>query len=83
MRAIRKYDVEKREMIDWDVSREWRLALWNTNMDEIVNCAQCGVKLKYGDCYTSRELMNGAGLGYGVCMRCYQEEGLRAERCAS
>ena len=77
MRMIRKYDVEKREMIDWYVPREWRLALWNTNMDERVNCAQCGTEHKYGDCYTSRELMNGAGLGYGVCSKCYVKERAR------
>lgn len=82
MRMIRKYDVEKREMIDYEVKRAWRLALWNTNMDEIVNCAQCGEQLKYGDCYTSRELMNGAGLGYGVCSRCYAKERTRIEQSA-
>ena len=42
MRMIKKYDVEKRETIDWYVPREWVIALWNTNMDDKVNCAQCG-----------------------------------------
>lgn len=82
MRLVRKYDVEKREMIDWYIPREWRTALWNTNMNDIVNCAQCGKELKYGDCYTSRELMNGAGLGYGVCGACYQKERRRLEESA-
>lgn len=77
MRMIKKYDVEKRETIDWYVPREWVIALWNTNMDDKVNCAQCGTKLRYGDCYTSRELFNGGGLGYGVCSLCSQKERVR------
>lgn len=82
MRLIKKYDVEKRENIDWYVPREWRVALWNTNMDETVNCAHCGTELKYEDCYTSRELMNGAGLGYGVCSTCYAKERMRLQTIA-
>lgn len=43
-------------------------------MDEVVNCARCGKKIKYGDCYTSKQIHNDFGFGYAVCPECYEKE---------
>jgi hypothetical protein len=43
-------------------------------LDDIVNCSQCGAELKYGDCYTSKEIHTEIGLGYPVCEDCYNKE---------
>ena len=77
MRLVKKYDVEKRETIDYEIPKKWRIALWNTLPDERVNCAQCGRENVYNSFYTSREIMNSAGLGYGVCGDCYRIERAR------
>lgn len=44
------------------------------DLDEHVNCANCGKDLVFGDCYTSRRIHNKYGLGYPVCEDCYSEE---------
>ena len=43
-------------------------------MDKIVNCANCGKELKFGECYTSKTIHTEIGMGYGVCEECYDKE---------
>ena len=43
-------------------------------MEEFVNCAECGNRIKYGQCYTSMKIHNNDGLGYPVCYECYLKE---------
>lgn len=51
--------------------------LSQSNMDELVVCAQCGRPLRYGDSYCSMEIFSGGGFGYAVCDSCHQEEKYR------
>ena len=55
-------------------------ALANDDLEEIVNCAQCGKELKYGDCYTSLEIHTDMGMGFAVCEDCYEEEWQRRKK---
>lgn len=48
-------------------------ALYEVDMDQIVQCAHCGREVRYGDCYTSRTIHNDYGLGYAVCEDCYYQ----------
>lgn len=43
-------------------------------LDEVIKCAECGGKVIYGNCYTSRTIHNRYGLGYAVCSNCYTQE---------
>lgn len=56
------------------VPDEWNVKTYSDDMDERVNCARCGKKIKFGDSYTSRQIHNGFGFGYAVCPECYEEE---------
>lgn len=51
---------------------------WNTPMiaelEEIVNCVQCGKAVEYGETYTSLEIHDLIGLGFAVCKDCYDQE---------
>ena len=51
---------------------------WNTpliaELDDVINCADCGMELEYGDCYTSLKIHTDMGLGYPVCEDCYDKE---------
>lgn len=47
---------------------------YGADMEEIVNCAQCGKELKLGETYTSLEVHTKGGIGYGVCEECYEKE---------
>ena len=54
---------------------EWNVGFFSTDLDEFINCAQCGKKLPYGDAFTSRELYNGSGMfGMAICPKCHEAE---------
>ena len=44
------------------------------NMDEVVQCAQCGKEMTFGDGYTSQEIHTAMGFGYSVCTICHTAE---------
>lgn len=48
--------------------------LYSNDMEEVVNCAQCGKEITFGESYTSFEIHNHIGFGYAVCEKCYQQE---------
>lgn len=50
-------------------------SLYETDMDKEVSCCKCGRKIKYGDCYTSREIHTENGFGYSECEDCYFKKG--------
>ena len=72
---LRKHDYEPYEVPD-----DWNVKIYSNDMDEIVNCCQCGCKTKFGECYTSREVHTELGFGYMVCEKCYSEEWSRDEK---
>ena len=39
-----------------------------------IQCTNCGKKVSYGDCYTSRTIHNYIGIGYPVCEDCHRRE---------
>ena len=44
---------------------------YEDDMDKEISCCECGRKIKYGDCYTSRHIHTPSGIGYGECGECY------------
>lgn len=65
----------------YTVPIEWDVRLYSEDMDEIVSCASCGKKVKYGDCYTSFEIHTEIlGLGYSVCPECKEKEWARKQK---
>lgn len=40
----------------------------------MIDCAECGCELAFGESYTSRLIHNELGFGYAVCARCYEAE---------
>ena len=48
---------------------------YETDLNKIVLCADCGKELRYGDSLTSRKVLYGVyGFGYAVCEDCYKKE---------
>lgn len=46
--------------------------LYTDDMEQEIACCQCGKKVKYGDCYTSRTIHTpNVGFGYAECEDCY------------
>ena len=71
---LNKWNVKKHTYEPYEIPDEWNCPLYSEYLDQIVNCPQCGKELQYGNTYTSKEIHNNIGLGYGVCEKCYQEE---------
>ena len=69
---VGKWNYKKREYEDYELPIGAKL--YSDDMDEFVSCAECGNKLKFGECYTSKRIHGGLGFGYGVCEKCYSNE---------
>ena len=51
-----------------------RVTLYESDMDQPINCAACGRKLTFGEGYSSQQIHNSIGLGYSVCESCHVAE---------
>ena len=72
---VKKWNPDKRCYEPHPYPNEWNVGFFSTDLDEFINCAQCGKKLPYGDAFTSRELYAGAGMfGMAVCPECHEAE---------
>lgn len=71
---LQKWNWDKREYEDCEIPDDWSCKVYSEDMDEIVNCAHCGKKIRFGEGYTSMEIHTKAGWGYVVCKDCYAEE---------
>ena len=72
--TLRKWSYKKRVYEPYEIPDEWNVATYSDDMDKVVQCAQCGREVKFGDTYTSHEVHTKFGMGYAVCDRCYDEE---------
>lgn len=67
-----KWNYETHEYDVYDLPRG--AAVYSSDMDKIINCAGCGKAVAFGDTYTSFEIHDEVGFGYGVCAMCHAEE---------
>ena len=72
--TLRKWNYETRKYEPYEVPTEWNVSLYSADMDELINCAECGEQLTFGDSYTSLDIHTSIGLGYGVCPKCHEKE---------
>ena len=76
-RVLRRYTPKSPEMEVHTVPDDWNVKVYSEDVDEIINCADCGKELRYGDAYTSLEIQSRKGFGYCVCKDCSDRENLR------
>lgn len=80
---LQKWNCKKHKYEDYEIPDEWNVKTYGNGMEEIINCCQCGKKLKFGDSYTSLEVHTEMGFGYSVCEDCYEKEWKRREENAN
>lgn len=80
MIELKKWNYESHDYEPHRVPDDWHVSLFESDMDRIVNCASCGNALTFGEAYTSMEIQNHMGFGYGVCEKCYEEEWQRRKK---
>ena len=71
---VGKWNYETRDYDPYNIPDDWYTPLISDDMDEEVNCCQCGRKLRFGDTYTSQEIHSGIGFGFNVCEECHELE---------
>lgn len=71
---MERYDPKTNSYMPYKVPDDWNCKSYSNDMDEIISCARCGVKLPYGNAYTSFQIHTSMGAGYGVCWNCHQQE---------
>ena len=49
-------------------------SMYETDMTMIIECAECGKPLLYGNGFTSRKIHNKQGMAYSVCRNCSDME---------
>ena len=50
---VGKWNYEKHNYEPYKIPNDWNCKTYSEDMDEIINCAQCGRSIKIGNCYTS------------------------------
>lgn len=70
---LRKWDYEAHDYKPFKIPNDWKPSVYST-LDDVISCAQCGRRIKFGDGYTSLEIHTTMGFGYIVCPDCHKEE---------
>ena len=71
--VIRKWNESKKDYDVVKIPDSWNVPLHCGNMNEIVNCINCGCKMKFGDGFQSRRYQNVSGEAYSECRKCFDE----------
>ena len=71
---MKKWNHLKQEYEEYTVPEDWKVSMFENDMDTEVNCCQCGSKVAYGNTYSSQEVHSELGLGYATCEKCHEEE---------
>ena len=57
------------------IDNNWHCPLL-AEMEENINCAECGKEILYGDGYTSSLIHNNKGMAYTICLTCKEKENI-------
>lgn len=70
-----KWDYDAGRYLPMEVPDEWNVTISSYDLDEVINCPQCGCELTVGESYTSLEIHTPFfGFGYFVCEKCHKAE---------
>ena len=71
--VIRKWNENKKDYDDVTIPDEWKTPIFSNNMDETVNCVNCGREMRFGEGFTSKRYHNRTGAAYSECQKCFYE----------
>jgi hypothetical protein len=72
---MQKRNFDTHEYEQYAVSPDWNCPL-TAEMEELIQCANCGCMYEFGEMYTSQRIHNSIWFGYPVCEKCYNEESI-------
>ncbi len=71
--VIRKWNETRKDYDVVKIPDDWNVPIMSKDMGEIVNCVNCGCKMKYGDGFISKRYHNVSGAAYSECKKCFDE----------
>lgn len=71
---LQKWNPMLHKYEDYEVPNDRQVAFYSDDMNELVQCANCGRWIVYGEGYVSWLIHTEGGLGYSVCKYCFDEE---------
>ncbi len=71
---LQKYNYKKHIYEPFYIPDDRDVRTLTSELKDVINCANCGKKVEFGDTYTSLTIHNEIGLGYCVCEECYEKE---------
>lgn len=74
---MKKYNYETKKYEEYSVPANWRVGIYSQDLEELTDCAKCGIPMKISQKYRSLEVHNEQGQEYAVCKRCFKEEWVR------
>lgn len=70
-KTMKKWNYETRQYEEYTVPSDWNVSMYETDMEKVVSCAECGKQIKYGESFTSVKIHDEVGFGYAVCYDCH------------
>lgn len=71
---MQKRNPDKKQYESYSIPKDWYCPLVTQDMEEVINCTNCGKKTTFWVCYTSRQIHNEMWFWYPVCEECYDKE---------
>lgn len=71
---LKKWNYQKHVYEDYEIPNDWKISLYEVELDTLVNCCQCGKEIEFGETYTSQEIHTEHGFGFMVCPECHECE---------
>ena len=75
-KILYKYSPSEKKLEPYEVPEDWKCVFNLSNMDELINCAECGKSIRYSDAHTSNLIQDKNGNRYCICGHCKFEEDL-------
>lgn len=71
---LKKWNYKIHRYENYWIPNDFNCKTFSRDMNEEINCPHCGNKVKFGECYTSKEIHTDIGFGYAVCEKCHEKE---------
>ena len=57
---MKKWNYQTHQYDDYSVPEDWKVSMYETDMDKQINCVECGKPMKYGESLTSQRIYDDA-----------------------
>ena len=72
---MKRWSYKTQSYIKYDVPKKWKCLIYCDDMDEKINCAECGKEITFGESYSSHRIFNDSGVfSHMVCPECHERE---------